>query len=296
MANAYDNYHGAGAWDNAMASQNNFMSSAGVDQRRITSQQQQDGWLQKNIYENGAWRPLTPQDGYGAQGGPTVGAGMGQQPQFQGGAQTPPYGGYLGGAGQGGAQGPANGGQWGTSAGTSGATNPYLSNMADEIGRRSQQGLDQSFNAIRSNAIGVGGLGGSRQGVAQGVATGMANDALTGNLANLYGTDWTNQQNRDLTKYQADQNYDINGQNTRNAFYTSQRGQDISSVGLGADMYSKGMNGQWDPIKNANSVYAPYGGNGSTAESGGTNWQQILAGLGGGLKMAKDMGWTDWGT
>lgn len=281
MANAYDNYHGAGSWDNYMSIKNKFDTAAAQsranDPRRITQQQQSDGWLQKNIWENGGWRPLTAQDGYGAQGGPTVGAGMGQQPQFQGGAQTQPYGGYLGGAGQGGGAGMqpgmayaggsntfnegggmsaavmpgtgplmGTGGQWGTSAGTSGTTNPYLSNMADEIGRRSQQGLDQSFNAIRSNAIGVGGLGGSRQGVAQGVATGMANDALTGNLANLYGTDWTNSKNRELSRYGMDQ-----------GFYTAERSGDRADTLLGADLYSRGMQGQWSPLQNAGQIYNP---------------------------------------
>src|SRR5665648_467059 len=77
------------------------------------------------------------------------------------------------------------------SSGSSGSSspNPYLSQMADDMGRRSNQALGQGLQGIRSNSIGVGGMGGSRQGVAEGLAVANAGDSLQGNLANLYGTD-----------------------------------------------------------------------------------------------------------
>jgi hypothetical protein len=172
----------------------------------------------------------------------------------------------------------AQAGGWQGSA----TSSPYLSAQADEIGRRSQQALGQAFNGIRSNAVGVGGLGGSRQGVAEGMATGMANDALTGNLANLYGTDWTNQQNRNLSQYGRDQ-----------GFYTAQRGQDQTGAALGANLYSQGQQGQWGPINNANNVYGNYTGLGNTTQTqnSGGGWQGAVGGLAAGAGFGSQMGW-----
>src|SRR5689334_12418379 len=100
-------------------------------------------------------------------------------------------------------------------------SNPWGSAMGDDIQRRTQQMLDQSLSGIRGNFVGTGGLGGSRQGIAQGQAIQGAADSLQGNLGNLYGGMWNNDQNRQLSQYGMDQN-----------FYTQQRGQDQSQVGL----------------------------------------------------------------
>jgi hypothetical protein len=77
--------------------------------------------------------------------------------------------------------------------------------MADDLTRRSNEALGQNLQSIRGNSISAGGLGGSRQGVAEGLAISGANDNLQGNLANLYGTDNNNMQNRDLQRYTTDQ-------------------------------------------------------------------------------------------
>lgn len=139
--------------------------------------------------------------------------------------------------------------------------NPYLQQQANEVARQSGLALQNDLNGIRSDSIGIGGLGGSRQGVAQGVATGRAMDSLQGNLANLYGTDYTNQANRNLqqfgqdsTNYNAQRAQDLalygtnmqgalglNGQNQN--FYTSQRGQDLAQTALGAQLYGQGNAG-----------------------------------------------------
>lgn len=200
--------------------------------------------------------------------------------------------------------------------------NPYLNQMANDIGRRTQQGLTQAFSGIQSNAVGVGGLGGDRQGVAQGTAIGQAMDTYQGNLANLYGTAWNSQQGRDLSRYQGDQNNALSryqgDQNNAQAryqtdqssalgwggldnqrygmdqnFYTAQRGQDMQGLALGADLYGKGMNGEWDPLNNANKVYGNYTGYGNTStnnQSGG-GWQDIVSGVGAGAQFGKTMGW-----
>jgi hypothetical protein len=161
--------------------------------------------------------------------------------------------------------------------------NPWLSATADEIGRRTQQGLGQAFNSIRSNAVGNGTLGGSRQGVAQGVATRGAMDSLQGNLAGLFGNDWTQSQNRDLSRYGLDQN-----------FWTAQRGQDLTQLGLGANIYDMGVRGGWNPLQNASSIFNTTAGNNVTSTSGGTQgggWQGLLGGALAGGSLASQAGW-----
>jgi hypothetical protein len=204
--------------------------------------------------------------------------------------------------------------------------NPYLQAQADAIGRRTQDLLGTTMLGIQGHSVDIGGLGGSRQGVAQGIATGAAADSLQGQLASLYGTDYTNAMNRNLqqygidtgvstarygadsglagarygadssraaAKYAADAssaasanatqasmygtnaNYNIGlgnlantYQDNQNDFYTAQRGQDLSSIGLAANLYNTGTNGQWAPINNANGVYSPYTGYGTSTTSG----------------------------
>jgi hypothetical protein len=161
--------------------------------------------------------------------------------------------------------------------------NPYLSGMADDIGRRTQQGLDQAFNSIRSNSIGTGGYGGSRQGVAQGVAARGAMDSLQGNLASLFGGQYNQDANRDLTRYQADQ-----------GFYTSQRGQDLAGVQIGGDLIGKGVAGGWLPLNQASSIFNSTAGNNvsntNTAQQGG-GWLGALGGALGGGQLASNYKW-----
>lgn len=159
---------------------------------------------------------------------------------------------------------------------------PWLSATADEIGRRTQQGLGQAFNQIRSNSIRNGTLGGSRQGVAEGIATRGAMDSLQGNLAGLFGSDWTNAMNRDLTNQGQQMN-----------FYQGQRGQDLQRLGLGAQIYGMGAQGPWNPINNANGVYGNYTGFGSSSSTGqqGGGWQGLLGGALTGASLGRQFNW-----
>lgn len=80
--------------------------------------------------------------------------------------------------------------------------NPYLDQMAAGITQQATRNLNENIlPGVRSNSIASGGFGGSRQGIAEGLAMGRTNDALTNSLANLYGTDYTNQMNRNLQQY-----------------------------------------------------------------------------------------------
>jgi hypothetical protein len=146
------------------------------------------------------------------------------------------------------------------------ATNPYLSSIADDMQRRTQEMLGKNNQQIAGNAIGVGGLGGSRQGVAQGIAAGQAADNLQGNLASLYGGAYNQDQNR--------------------------LRQDWT---LGAGLMNQGLQTPWQPIQNTSQTYAPFTGFGTTTnsqESGG-GWMGGLGGALGAAQFGKNMGW--WG-
>jgi hypothetical protein len=163
--------------------------------------------------------------------------------------------------------------------------NPYLSSMADDITRRVNLSRDMGLNAIRGHAIGVGGLGGSRQGIAEGLAIGQSADNLAGQLAGMYGQDWNNSANRDLTRYQADQ-----------SFYN--QGRELDQLGQlrGAQTYGLAQQNQWYPLLQANSIFNTTAGNNVTGTTGGTQgggWQGLLGGALAGGSLAKQAGW--WG-
>lgn len=202
--------------------------------------------------------------------------------------------------------------------------NPFLAQRADEIGRRTNELLQQGFGGIRSSAQQVGGYGGSRQGIAEGNAIKGAADSLQGQLANLYGTDWTNQENRNLQQYAQDSsNYNtgraqdlalygtntqaalgLNGQNQN--FYTANRGQDLAQLALGAQLYGMGNAGYlsqgsgvqalgntqqaapWTNLNNYTNVLNQYTGFGSqnVGSTSGGGWPGAVGGAVAGAQFA----------
>jgi hypothetical protein len=146
------------------------------------------------------------------------------------------------------------------------ATNPYLRSIADDMQRRTTDLLGQNNLAIQGNAVGVGGLGGSRQGVAQGIGAGRAADSLQGQVAGLYGQAYEGDMNR--------------------------LRQDWT---LGAGLMGQGLNTQFSPLQNTAQVYSPFSGFGSTTQSQetGGGWQGALGGALGAAQFGKNMGW--WG-
>jgi hypothetical protein len=185
------------------------------------------------------------------------------------------FGSANAGSGQPGMTAPATGG-YGTSS------NPYEGRQADAIRAQQQQFLDQAMNNIRSGAVAVGGLGGSRQGVAQGVAAGQAATGLDAALANLYGSNWNQDQNRALTQYGMDQN-----------FYNAQRGLDQSGAQLGANLYNLGQQGQWMPYQQYTNTLSPWSGFGTTTASGsqGGGVQGAVGGALSGAALGHMAGW-----
>ena len=173
---------------------------------------------------------------------------------------------------QGNTPGPANGGG-----------NPYVDMQGGAIARRMNDNLTRNvLPQIDQGAMAAGQFGGSRQGVVQANALKDMNLGLGDSLSNLYGNDWTNQQNRNLSRYGMDQN-----------FYTQQRGQDQSGAVVGANLYDRGMQGQWSPMQNASQVYSPYSGIGSSTQNQqqGGGWTGAAGGAMGAAQLGKNMGW-----
>lgn len=157
--------------------------------------------------------------------------------------------------------------------------------------------------SINSGAIAAGGFGGSRQGIAQGLGMGRTQQAIGDAQTNLYGNAYNtdqqieaqkamqaaqlqasqqmatmqNQTTRDLgfgglnnQRLGLDQNYNLglgglglNSQIANQNFYTNQRGQDLSQMGLGANMVNQGnlgLSNQGSQLYQAgqNQFNAPY--------------------------------------
>ena len=174
--------------------------------------------------------------------------------------------------------------------------NPYLTSQADDIQRRTQAMLGEAFQGIQGNAVGAGGLGGTRQGVAQSQAGAKAADFMSGNLANLYGTDWNNSQNRNLSRYGMDQNAYLGNQGQQLGFYNTQRGLDLEGLRTGASLYNLGSQGEWSGLQNANDIYGTYRGAGNTqttSQTSGGGTAGLIGGLLQGGAYAANRGW--WG-
>lgn len=89
-------------------------------------------------------------------------------------------------------------------------SNPYLSQMAGQIGQQYQQNLERNIlPAVRSGAQAVGGFGGSRQGVVEANALNDANQQMANAITNMYYGDYNNAMNRNLQRYQADTSYNL---------------------------------------------------------------------------------------
>lgn len=171
----------------------------------------------------------------------------------------------------------------GTPAPTTGGGNPYLSGAADDITRRFGQLQSQGLQAVRSNAIGNLGLGGSRQGIAEANVINTGTDNLAGQLTGMYGQDWNNSQNRELQRYGMDQ-----------GFYTAQRGQDLAQIGLGSQLDTQALQNQWYPLQQ----YAGIIGNLSGQNTSTTNSSQTgggaagaIGGLLGSTQLGRNLGW-----
>lgn len=166
--------------------------------------------------------------------------------------------------------------------GGAGLANPYAPGMADDLTRRSENYLGRALQSIRGQSVGVGGLGGSRQGVAEAEAIKGGQDNLLGQLTGMYGGLYESDQNRGVTKRGQDM-----------SFYSTQRGQDLTQQGMGFDMVDRAYRGGWLPVQNAGSIYGQFTGYGpqtSSAQQGGGS-MGVLGGALGMAQLGNAMGW-----
>ena len=140
-----------------------------------------------------------------------------------------------------------------------GAGNPYLDQMAtagmNQINRNFTENL---MPAIKGNAIGTGGLFGSRQGVAEGQAAGYANQQASDFIGNLYGGQYQSDMNRGLAANSAALNAKLGatgqqgammGQADTTGINALGQGQNMMNLGMGpAAMYGQAYNQQWSPM------------------------------------------------
>jgi hypothetical protein len=174
--------------------------------------------------------------------------------------------------------------------GSAGTSNPYLGQQANAIQSQANQNLQlNQLPSIASGAVAAGGFGGSRQGVAEGVATGLTNQGVSNSLANLYGTQYNNDQQNQIARQGLSNQYNlglgslgVQSQGQNNNFYTQNRQLDQSGAQLGANLYNSGTQGAlgqgqglynlgttqqaapWLATGNASNVFNQYTGLGGT--------------------------------
>jgi hypothetical protein len=144
------------------------------------------------------------------------------------------------------------------------ATNPYATGILDDMQRRHSDVIGQSLAGIRGNAVGVGGLGGSRQGVAEAQAISQGADNFAGQGFNFMGG-----------LYEGDQN---------------RLRQDWT---LGAGMMNQGLNMPFAPLQNTANLFSPFTGFGTTTQTQqqGGGAMGAVGGALGAAQLGKNMGW-----
>ena len=187
-------------------------------------------------------------------------------------------------------QNPQMGQAWDVAQGMAGgAENPYAQQLMD----MTSQQMTQQFNegilpGIQQGAIGAGGLGGSRQGIAEGLAAERAQRALGDQqnqlASNFYGQNLNQQQagmgamNNLLNTGMAQQQFGIGG-----------LGQMLNAGATPAQQqYNVGgiyQQAPWDALNNYHSIIQPYGSPAGVPQQGnmmsGIGGQLVELGLGG---------------
>jgi len=245
------------------------------------------------------------------------------------------------GTGGGGVTGGSGGGGWNFNGiggiGSPGASSQYLpanqnggyitpasltaytrSPALDALNQATQTQFDNNLQqnilpGIRRHADSVGGVGGSREGIAQGLGIAQSNQGLAAALAGNNAQDYQAQMERNLRQYQGDQSFNANqGQlgynywnganqynlglgglalgNQRNMqdFYTSQRQGDLAQTALGAQLYGAGTQGPWNTLTDASNIYSRYtglGGQETSNQNAGGGALGTVGGLLGGSQL-----------
>lgn len=169
------------------------------------------------------------------------------------------------------------------------AQNPYTAMMASAMGQNVGDMLSRSaLPAINNNAVATGGVGGSRQGVAQGLAIGEATKGLTQGLGNLYSTQWNNDQNLglqgdalNLNVYNANQNWMNQGQQNQVNYMDKLMNWNQQGLQTANQQQNTPLNYAQQFGQMANQA----GGQGSSQNMPGNQWLGALGGYQLGAKM-----------
>lgn len=151
--------------------------------------------------------------------------------------------------------------------------NPYLDQMASAMSNRVNQNLSLNMlPSIRSQFLGAGGYGGSRQGIAEGVAMGLASQGLGDSLANLYGGAFENQANRDMQGRQMDmqdrqfgQQFGLNSNIAANNATLNLYERMLQGAGVGLDAANAAQNTPMSYFQQFLQAANAAGGQGGTA-------------------------------
>lgn len=141
--------------------------------------------------------------------------------------------------------------------------NPFLDQMA--AGITSQMNDNWTRNqlpSMRSGAMASGGFGGSRQGVVEANGLNDMNRSLGQNLTNLYGTDYTQAQNRNLQQQSINNSYDL-----------GLRSNDLGFAGLDANIANSNFSNQMQAANFGMNAYNTMNNQTATGITAGTNIQ-----------------------
>lgn len=206
--------------------------------------------------------------------------------------------------------------QGGNAGGNFGGTNPYLMQIAEGMQTQANNNLQRNIlPGIRGTSVATGGVGGSRQGIAEGIAVGDTQAGLSNALGGLFGNDWQGSQNRALQQYGMDQNFSLGNRGLDNQrygiegqqnlgnqgqwmnFYNQNRQLDQTGALTGAQIYNLAGQSDWMGLNNASNIFNTTAGNNVTqTDSGnkGGGWQGALGGALGTAQLGKNFGW--WGS
>lgn len=129
--------------------------------------------------------------------------------------------------------------------------NPYLKQQADAISQQMNSNMTRNvLPQLGTAAMAAGGYGDSRHGVLEANLYKDMNQGLSNSIANLYGTDYTNSQNRNMQKYAADQqaaasanSLSLGKYQADQSYALGARGQDLSKYGMDQN-FGLGARGQ----------------------------------------------------
>ena len=164
--------------------------------------------------------------------------------------------------------------------------NPYLKQMGVDLQNQFRDTLLQNtLPGVRGGALAAGGVGGSRQGIAEGLATAGSNTGAASAVTNLYGQDYENQMRRNLQQYQADQAFALGNANIElgyagqaNQYDLGRRGIDLGYTQAG-NSYNLGLGNLALGNKTADNSYGL--GLGNLALGNKNSDQSYNLGLGG---------------